>query len=198
MKDRGVNQRAERDREVSDGITRFLKDWSDGDDAAKHRLMSIVYEDLRNRARHLMSKERADHTLQPTALVHEAIMRLGEAEGVKWDDRGHFFGIFTRIMRQVLVDHARAHVAIKRGNSNQHLSTDEIEIAEDENIRTVVEIDGALEKLEAIDERQAMIVEMRFFCGLTISEIADTLGISERTVAREWGSARLWLKRELG
>ncbi|QQS32422.1 MAG: sigma-70 family RNA polymerase sigma factor [Acidobacteriota bacterium] len=194
----GGNLKAEQDREVSDGITRFLKDWSGGDDAAKERLMGIVYEDLRNRARHLMSKERADHTLQPTALVHEAIMRLGEAEGLKWDDRGHFFGIFTRIMRQVLVDHARAHVAIKRGNSNQHVSTDEIEIAEDESIKTVVEVDGALEKLEAIDERQAMIVEMRFFGGLSIPEIAETLGISERTVAREWGSARLWLKRELG
>lgn len=178
-------------------ITRILHEWNSGDDEAKERLLRFVYDELKRQARFLMSKERSNHTLQPTALVHEAFLKMGDATGVVWENRGHFFGVASRLMRQILVDHARLHSAEKRGNNPIHFSTDDIDIPVDERADSILAIDEVLDRLAQIDNRQAQIVEMRFFGGLTNTEIAETLEIGERTVAREWQSARLWLYREL-
>lgn len=178
-------------------ITRILREWNNGDDEAKERLLRFVYDELKRQARFLMSKERSNHTLQPTALVHEAFLKMGDATGVVWENRGHFFGVASRLMRQILVDHARLHSADKRGNNPIHFSTDDIDIPVDERADSILAIDEVLDRLATIDPRQAQIVEMRFFGGLTNTEIAETLEIGERTVAREWQSARLWLYREL-
>ncbi len=178
-------------------ITQMLREWNSGDDEAKERLLRLVYAEMKRQARSLMSKERSNHTLQPTALVHEAFLKMGDASGVKWEDRAHFFRVTSRIMRQILVDHARVRAANKRGNTPIHFSTDDVDIPVDERADSILAIDEVLDRLAAIDEREAQIVEMRFFGGMTNAEIAETLEIGERTVAREWQSARLWLYREL-
>jgi RNA polymerase sigma factor (TIGR02999 family) len=144
-----------------------------------------------------MAKERSDHTLQPTALVHEAFLRLSEQSGVDWKDRSHFYGIASRLMRQILVDHARAHAADKRGRHPIHFSIDDVQISTEERAGSILALDEVLERLAKFDERQARIIEMRFFGGMNNGEIARALDISERTVGREWESARLWLYREL-
>jgi RNA polymerase sigma-70 factor, ECF subfamily len=178
-------------------ITQILHEWNGGDEAAKERLLRFVYDELKRQARFLMSQERSDHTLQPTALVHEAFLKMGNASGVVWEDRAHFFGVTSRLMRQILVDHARRHAADKRGNNPIHFSTDDIDIPVEERADSILAIDEVLSRLALIDERQAQIVEMRFFAGMTSAEIAEALEVGERTVAREWQSARLWLYREL-
>lgn len=178
-------------------ITQMLHLWNSGDNEAKERLLGLVYDELRRHARSLMSRERANHTLQPTALVHEALLKMGDTTGVVWRDRKHFFGISSYVMRQVLVDHARAHATDKRGNSPIHFSTDDIDVPVEARADSILAIDEVLDGLAAIDERQARIVEMRFFGGLTNREIAEALEVSDRTVIREWHSARLWLYREL-
>jgi RNA polymerase sigma-70 factor, ECF subfamily len=178
-------------------ITQILQDWNDGSETAKERLLPFVYDELKRQARILMSRERANHTLQPTALVHEAFMRLAEQSGVDWQNRSHFFGIASRLMRQVLVDHARLHAADKRGNSPIHFSVDDLQIPVEQRADSILILNDVLERLAEFDEQQAKIVEMRFFGGMNNSEIAAALEISERTVGREWQSARLWLFREL-
>ena len=178
-------------------ITQILHDWNNGDEQAKERLLNFVYDELKRQARYLMSRERSDHTLQPTALVHEAFLKMGDAVNVIWKDRAHFYGFASHLMRQILVDHARLHAAAKRGNNPIRISTDDIEIPVHERATSIVAIDDVLNQLAEIDERQAQIVEMRFFGGMTNSEIANTLDISERTVAREWQTAKIWLYREL-
>ena len=178
-------------------ITQFLRDWNSGDSNAKEHLLRLVYDDLKRHARSLMSRERSNHTLQPTALVHEAFLKMGNATGVVWQDRKHFFGITSHLMRQVLVDHARMHSSNKRGNKPIHISTDDIDIPVDERADSILAINEVLDRLAAIDERQAQIVEMRFFGGMTNAEIAEALDLAERTVGREWPAARLWLFREL-
>jgi RNA polymerase sigma factor (TIGR02999 family) len=178
-------------------ITKILQDWNDGDEAAKERLLPFVYEELKRQARSLMSRERSDHTLQPTALVHEAFLRLQEQTGVDWKDRNHFYGIASRLMRQILVDHARLRATNKRGNRPIHFSLDEVQIPIEQRADSIVALDEVLQRLEEFDETQARIVEMRFFGGLNNAEIAESLQVSERTVGREWQAARLWLYREL-
>jgi len=178
-------------------ITQILQEWNEGDDEAKERLLRFVYDELKRHARYLMSKERSNHTLQPTALVHEAFLKMGDAAGVVWQNRAHFFGVTSRLMRQILVDHARLHAANKRGNQPIHFSLDDVQIPVEERADSLLAIDEVLDRLAAIDERQAKIVEMRFFGGMTNQEIAEALEIGERTVGREWQSARLWLYREL-
>ena len=178
-------------------ITRILQDWNDGNEDAKERLLPFVYEELKRQARILMSRERGNHTLQPTALVHEAFMRLAEQSGSDWKNRSHFYGIASRLMRQILVDHARLHAAEKRGGNPIHFSIDDVQIPVEERAGSILALNEALENLTEFDERQAKIVEMRFFGGMNNTEIADALEISERTVGREWQSARLWLYREL-
>lgn len=179
------------------GITQILQDWNDGDEDAKERLLPFVYDELKRQARYLMARERTDHTLQPTALVHEAFLRLTEQSGIDWKNRSHFYGIVSRMMRQILVDHARHHAAEKRGNSPIEFSIDDVDVPVEDRAFSILSLHEALERLEIFDERQAKIVEMRFFAGLTTQEIAEAIGISDRTVGREWNSARLWLYREM-
>ncbi len=178
-------------------ITQILQDWNDGREDAKERLVPFVYDELKRQARILMSRERADHTLQPTALVHEAFLRLSEQTGIDWKNRGHFYGIASRLMRQILVDHARLYATEKRGNHPIHFSIDDVQVPVEQRAGSILFLDQALERLEQLDEQQARIVEMRFFGGMNNQEIAETLNISERTVGREWQAARIWLYREL-
>jgi RNA polymerase sigma factor (TIGR02999 family) len=178
-------------------ITQILQEWNNGNEDAKERLIPFVYDELKRQARLMMSKERANHTLQPTALVHEAFLRLNDQTGIDWKDRSHFYGIASRLMRQILVDHARLHATIKRGNHPIHFSIDDVQIPVEERAGSILVLDEVLQRLEEFDETQARVVEMRFFGGMNNSEIAESLEISERTVGREWEAARLWLYREL-
>ena len=178
-------------------ITRILQDWNDGKEDAKERLLPFVYDELKRQARLLMSKERPGHTLQPTALVHEAFLRLNEQTGMGWQNRSHFYGIASRLMRQILVDHARLYAAEKRGNHPIHFSIEDVRMPAEEHAGSILFLDEALGRLEQLDATQARIVEMRFFGGMNNQEVAESLGISERTVGREWQAARLWLYREL-
>lgn len=184
------------ERQLSE-ITQILQDWNDGNENAKERLLPFVYDELKRQARILMSRERSNHTLQPTALVHEAFMRLAEQSGIDWQNRSHFYGIASRLMRQILVDHARLHAAEKRGNNPIHFSIDDLQIPVEQRADSILTLNEILDRLAEFDEQQAQIVEMRFFGGMTNNEIAEALEISERTVGREWQSAKLWLYREL-
>jgi len=181
----------------SSEITQILHDWNNGDEKARERLLKFVYDELKRQARFLMSRERSDHTLQPTALVHEAFLKLGDGAKIVWKDRSHFYGFAAHLMREILVDHARQHAAAKRGGNATRISADDIEIPSYKRADSIVAVDEALARLTSIDDRQAKIVEMRFFGGMTNGEIAETLDISERTVSREWQIAKLWLYREL-
>jgi len=185
-----------RDSERSE-ITQILRDWNDGLEDAQERLLPYVYDELKRQARYLMSRERPGHTLQPTALVHEAFLRLSHQTGVDWQNRSHFYGIASRLMRQILVDHARQHAAAKRGSSPMHLSLDDVDLPVEDRAGSILAVHEVLDRLEKLDEKQAKVVEMRFFGGLNNVEIGEALGVSERTVQREWQSARLWLLREL-
>lgn len=178
-------------------ITRILQDWNEGNEEAKDELIPFVYSELKRQAKAIMSSERANHTLQPTALVHEAFLRISKQSGVEWQNRSHFYGIASRLMRQILVDHARMHATAKRGNRPIHFSLDDVQVPMEERADSLLLINEVLERLEEFDEQQAKIVEMRFFGGMNNLEIAESLGISERTVGREWLSAKLWLYREL-
>lgn len=178
-------------------VTGLLRRWSDGDKEALQELMPVVYGELRKLAGQYLSIERKDHTLQPTALVHEAFLRLVGQKDVVWQNRSHFFGIAAQMMRRILVDHARRRMAAKRDAGLR------IELAQpgadDPSDREpeLLALDEALTRLEALDARQARIVELRFFGGLTVEETAEIAGISTATVKREWRTARAWLRREL-
>jgi RNA polymerase sigma factor (TIGR02999 family) len=178
-------------------ITQILQDWNNGKADAKERLLPFVYDELRRQARAMMSRERSDHILQPTALVHEAFLKLSEQTGIDWRNRSHFYGFASRAMRQILIDHARFHAAAKRGSRPIFFSIDDVQISIEERADSILYLNQALEQLEQLDEQQAHVVEMRFFGGMNNQEIAEALNISERTVGREWQAARLWLYREL-
>jgi RNA polymerase sigma factor (TIGR02999 family) len=180
-----------------DKVTQILHDWSGGDPQAPERLMPLVYDELRRLARSFLARERGDHTLQPTALVNEAYFRLVDQRSVSWQNRAHFYGIAARMMRRVLIDHARTHARDKRGGGAVRLSINDVQVPIEERAASLIAIDEALETLAKIDERKSRIVEMRFFGGLSDEEIAEVLGISTRTVLRHWKTARLWLFREL-
>lgn len=184
-------------KSVTSEITKFLHEWNDGDTSAGERLFPFVYHELKRQARFLMSGERADHTLQPTALVHEAFLKLSGLNEIKWNDRKHFFRFVSQIMRQILVDHARAKATDKRGNNPIHFSIDDLQLPTEERAAAIVRLDDALVELAHIDERRAKIVEMKYFGGMKSDEIAEALDISERTVGREWQEAKFWLYREL-
>ena len=178
-------------------ITQHLIDWRQGDPAALDRLMPSVYGELRRLATVYLRRERHDHTLQATALVHEAYLRLVDAEQVTWQNRAHFFGIAARIMRQILVNHALSRRAAKRGGLAHKLSLDEaVNFADDREV-DIVALDEALKELERIDPQKGRVIELRFFSGLSIEETAFVLGVSNTTVERHWRIAKLWLKREL-
>jgi RNA polymerase sigma factor (TIGR02999 family) len=183
--------------ENSHEVTEILLAWRDGDASAAEKLFPLVYDELKRQARAFLNRERADHTLQPTALVHEAYLRLVGQTVLTADSRAHFFAIAARLMRQILVDYARGHKAEKRGGAARRFSLEEIEFAPEESAADLLELDAALKKLEAIDERKCRVVDMRFFGGLKETEIAAVLGVNEKTVRRDWQFAKLWLYREL-
>jgi RNA polymerase sigma factor (TIGR02999 family) len=178
-------------------VTRILRAWRDGDATAPDRLMPLVYAELRRLARDYLRRERPGHTLQPTALVHEAYLRLVRQSDVDWQSRAHFFGIAARMMRRILIDHARAHLADKRGGGPRPLSLDETIHTPADRAAELVALDDALERLAELDPRKGRVVELRFFGGLTAAEAAAFLEVSEKTVKRDWQIARLWLHREL-
>ncbi len=182
---------------AANDVTQILKDWSAGDNDAPEKLMPLVYEQLRRLARDYLRRERADHTLQATALVHEAYLRLADETRLTWKDRAHFYGIAARLMRRILVDHARAHNAAKRGGLQQKLSLEEANELAAKNSVELVALDGALETFANIYPRKSEVVELKFFGGLDTREISEVLQVSEKTVLRDWNFAKLWLCREL-
>lgn len=161
------------------------------------RLLALVYEELRRTANALMARERVGHTLQPTALVHEAYLRLVHQDEVMWTDRAHFLGIAARSMRQILVDHARVRSAEKRGGGLQRVTLDDGLLSDTDEELELLLLDDALEKLAQLDERASKVAEMRLFGGMTVDETAHALAVSKRTVDGDWQTARLWLSREL-
>ncbi len=178
-------------------VTGLLLSWSDGDREAPAKLMPLVYDELRRLARDHLRRERPDHTLQPTALVNEVYMRLVDQRQVSWQTRAQFFGLAAQLMRHVLVDHARTRAAAKRGGLAHKLSLDEACMAPEEVAAELVALDEALVRLAAVDERKSRVVEMRFFGGLSVEETAEALGVSDKTVMRDWRVAKMWLHREL-
>jgi RNA polymerase sigma-70 factor (ECF subfamily) len=179
------------------GTTELLRRASCGDKQAEADLMPRVYQELHRIAKAYLRRERADHTLQATALVHEAYLRLTEQRETSWQNRAHFFGIAAQLMRRILVDYSRQRNAEKRGGSRIAISIDESLIVSEEQCELVASLDEALARLEKINARQAKIVELRFFSGLTEEQIAEVLGVSSRTVKRDWTMARAWLHGEL-
>jgi RNA polymerase sigma factor (TIGR02999 family) len=180
-----------------DDVTGMLVAWGQGDQAADSRLIAVVYEDLRRVARRRLRGERADHSLAPTALVHEAYLRLVDLRRVRWQNRAQFFAIAARVMRRILVDHARAHAAAKRGGPGWKVPlADEVGATAPPDV-DLLDLDAALGKLAAIDARLGELVVLRFFGGLTVEEAAAALGLSPATVKRDWTRARAWLFREL-
>jgi RNA polymerase sigma factor (TIGR02999 family) len=178
-------------------ITRLLDELGRGSAEAEAKLVPLVYHELHRLAAHYMRRERPDHTLQPTALVHEAYMRLTAQQDIHWRDRAHFFGFAARLMRQVLLQHARAHQAEKRGGCVRKFSLDEALDFSPERSGDLIALDDALKRLEQLSPRQSRVVELRFFGGLTVEETAEVLGTSPRTVKRDWNVARAWLHGEL-
>jgi len=178
-------------------VTDLLRAWGDGDDAALERLVPLVEAELRRLARGYMGRERRGHTLQVTALVNEAFLRLTDARRLRWQDRAHFLGISARLMRRVLVDHARARGYQKRGGGAQRVTLDDALVVSPEPAVNVLALDRALEALAAVDNRKSRTIELRFFGGLSVEETAEVLHVSPDTVKRDWRLAKLWLLREL-
>jgi len=178
-------------------ITRLLIDWRGGAQAALEQLIPLVHEELRRLARRHMAHERVGHTLQATALVNEAFVRLIDVRQVKWQDRAHFFAMSSRLMRRILVDFARSKGYQKRGGGAQKVSFDEALVVATEPGQDLVALDDALNALAAFDARKAQVVEMRFFGGLSVEETAEALKVSVDTVMRDWKLAKAWLLREL-
>lgn len=178
-------------------ITEILRKWKGGDEQAPARLVPYVYEELRRLARLHLANERRDHTLQPTALVHEAYLRLVNQERAEWKNRAQFFGVAAQLMRRILVDYARAHTAAKRGGGAEHLSLDEVEISIRDRAAELLALDAALAELENVDARKSRIVELRFFGGLSVAETAEAMELNPATVRREWTFAKAWLHRSI-
>ncbi len=183
---------------LSQNITHLLKEWSDGDQGALDRLTPLVYEELRQQAARYLRRERPGHTLQTTALINEAYLRLIDIRDVRWQSRAHFFAIAANLMRRILVDHARRRDAEKRGGTQIRLTLNEVFAAAKETELDLLAIDEALDRLTKLDAQQARVVELRFFSGLSVEETAAVLGVSPKTVKRDWSVARAWLRREIG
>lgn len=180
----------------SPDITKLLQAWNTGDQVALDRLLPLVYEELRRVAHNHLRREAQGHTLQPTALVNEAYMRLVRIKHITWQDRAHFFALCSRLMRQILVDAARARRVAKRGGGAVRVALDERLLPSDESPDAVA-LDDALKALEKVDSRKSRVVELRFFAGLDVDETAAVLEVSTDTVSRDWKFARAWLRREL-
>ncbi len=178
-------------------VSQLLVQWRSGDQQALDRLMPLVYDELRRIAGRYMKRERKDHTLQTTALVNEAYLRMVGQQDVKWQNRAHFFAVAASVMRHLLVDHARARGRVRRGAHRQQVTLDKAAIISEQRGEEMLALDEALTKLAAIDARKVKIVELRYFSGLSAEETATVLGVSEITVKREWLKAKAWLYREL-
>lgn len=174
-------------------VTRLLKDWGNGDSTALDQLMPIVYAELRAIAGRYLRHERKDHTLQPTALVNEAYLRLVDQKQVEWQNRAHFVGVAAQMMRRILVDHAKSHNRAKRGGGAQRVTLDEAVALVEGRADDLLELDAALTALEALDQRKSRVVEMKYFGGLSVEETAEVLKVSVITVARDWKLAKAWL-----
>lgn len=179
------------------GVTELLIAWSEGDQAALEQLIPLVYTELRQRAHQCMRRERPGHSLQTTGLVNEVYLRLVDLNRVQWQNRAHFFAMAAQLMRQILVDFARARRFAKRGGGAQQVSLEEAALVSKERSAEFIALDDALLDLAAFDRRKSQIVELRYFGGLSVNETAEVLKISPRTVMREWELARAWLHREL-
>ena len=182
---------------ATQNVTQLLMDWGSGDKEALDKLLPVVYDELRKQAARYLRRERAGHTLQTTALIHEAYLRLVDQKNVHWQNRAQFFGLAAQLMRRILVDHARTKKRAKRGGSDIRVSLTGAKILAKSEDLDVVALDEALDRLAEIDEQQSKIVELRFFSGLTVEETAEVLSISPATVKRNWSMAKAWLHREL-
>jgi RNA polymerase sigma-70 factor (ECF subfamily) len=178
-------------------ITQLLVQWGNGDKEALDKLLPIVYEELRRQAERFLRRERPNHTLQPTALIHEAYLKLINQEHMRWQNRAQFFGIAAQLMRRILVDHARGKQAAKRGGEDVKLQLDEAMIGGRQKDVNLVTLDEALNRLGQLDEQQGKIVELRYFSGLSIDETSAAVSISPATVKRDWTIAKAWLRREI-
>ncbi|MFN0108614.1 MAG: sigma-70 family RNA polymerase sigma factor [Blastocatellia bacterium] len=178
-------------------VTELLLAWNSGDEAARDELLPLVYQELHRLAGRYLGRERGGHTLQATALVHEAYLRLVNQQDVNWQNRAHFFGVSAQMMRRILVDHARSRHMAKRGGGAQQVDLEEALVVSDERAADVVALDDALKALAEFDERKCRMVELRFFGGLSIEETAEVLGVSPGTVMRDWTLAKAWLQQEI-
>jgi RNA polymerase sigma factor (TIGR02999 family) len=178
-------------------VSQLLRAWSNGDKTAFDKLMPLVYEELRQMAKRYMERQPVGHSLQTTALIHEAYLRLVDQPEVQWQNRVHFFGVAAKAMRHILVDHARTRQAAKRGGAVRQVTLDEAATISVERTAELVALDDALESLAAFDQRKSQVVELKYFGGLTVEETAKVLKVSPRTVAQDWRLARTWLLREL-
>lgn len=181
----------------SHDVTRILRAWSDGDRGALDELIPLVYEELRRQAARYLRHERRDHTLQTTALIHEAYVRLVDQKDVRWQNRAHFFGVAAQLMRRILVDHARKNRALKRGGPADNLPLEEAATVSAGTDVDLVVLDEALTKLAAMDERKSRVVELKYFGGLTAEEAAEVLRVSPATIRHDWTLAKAWLRREI-
>ncbi len=183
--------------QTPENVTSLLTRMRHGDREAEEALLPLVYETLRKLAAQCMRRERLDHTLQPTALVHETYLRLLGSGPEAWNSRSHFFAIATQTMRRLLVDHARAHLAAKRGGLQKRVELDDRLLYAEDHPAELLSLDEALQRLAVLDQRQARVVELRFFGGLSVEETAEILGVSSKTVKRDWSMARAWLHGEV-
>ncbi len=178
-------------------VTQLLKRYSNGDQGALAELIPQIYDELRRLASFYLQSERVDHTLQTTALVHEAYLRLVDQKQVEWSNRNHFFGVAAQMMRRILVDHARKHVSLKRGGSFARISLEQAAVFSRERPRELITVDELLTRLASLDPQGSRIVELRFFGGLSLEETAEVTGLSTATVRREWSAVKAWLTREI-
>jgi RNA polymerase sigma-70 factor (ECF subfamily) len=181
---------------IGEGVSVLLRAWSDGDRNALDKLAPIVYGELRRLARYYLHRERPGHSLQATALVNEAYLRLVDYKRMRWENRAHFFAVSAQLMRRILVDHARRH-NLKRGGGVQHVELQDTVVIGEDRAENLIALDEALQSLAHMDARKARVVELRFFGGLSVEETAEVLQISAVTVMRDWSSARAWLYREM-
>jgi len=181
----------------SQEVTLLLSALTRGDDGAASKLIPVVYAELRRLAGSYMRRERVDHTLQATALVHEAYLKLIEQRSANWQNRAHFFGVAAQLMRRILIDHARGHSRQKRGGEQKKVSLDEAFVFSEKQADELLAVDDSLNRLAEIDPRQARVVELRFFGGLSVEEAAEVLGVSPKTIKRDWSVAKAWLYADL-
>ena len=178
-------------------ITKLLMDWSDGNGEVLDQLLPLVYEELHRMAKHYMNSQPSGHTLQTTALIHEAYLKLADQHDQRWENRAHFFGVAAQAMRHILIDHARSHQTQKRGGDTQVISLEDVAVISKERVAEVIALDDALKALETEDARKVRVVELRYFGGLSVKETAQVLKVSPDTVMRDWRFAKTWLLREL-